>query len=140
STNGCCNTPKNELRDFDLNTPAGYVGLQEDQIQRNIAPAIRSPGHSFDPGAQLGSDSRGPRADIYGRNFDTYFTLSRDSPSLFALGFSSADILVNNSDGQGPGFHVFAPHVCLGQTGGCIGLQVNDGIDALALDRAFVPP
>lgn len=99
------------------------------RVQRNIDPAIRAPGDAFDPGAGV-PGGYGTRSDIYGKTFDTYFTLDRLSPSL--RGLSPADILVNNPDGAGPGFHPFAQFFTLG-------LQQEDQINSIALDRAFTP-
>jgi hypothetical protein len=120
------------LLDFDLNSQNGYVGgVPSSQVQRNIDPFITAPGDDFNPGAGV-RRNYGTRGDIYGQNFDTYITLHRGSPELAPLGASSADLLVGNRLGQGPGLHIFADHALLG-------LQAGDDIDALALDRLGSP-
>jgi hypothetical protein len=68
------------------------------------------------------------RGDIYGTNFDTYFSLDAASPGLG--GASPADVLVNNAGG--PGKHVFAVF-------NTEGLVPQDDIDAIALQRVGSP-
>jgi hypothetical protein len=116
-----------QLRDFVLNSGNGYYNANLANVQRNIDPTITSPGDVRNPGAGI-AGNYGVRGDVYGNNFDTYFTLDWASPTRAAAGDSAADILVNNPQGAGAGFHVFAPAASLG-------LNFDDQINSLALER-----
>jgi hypothetical protein len=121
-----------QLRDFVVQSQNGYYNANVNSVQRNVDPPVTYPGDNRNPGASV-AGNYGVRADVYGLNFDTYFTLDKASPSRAAAGVSAADILVNNVAGGGTGFHAFAGAATLG-------LNPNDQINTLAFSRPLNHP
>jgi hypothetical protein len=141
-----------QLGDFVLETQRGYY-TDEDfppgpgnmanaaTVQRNTDPMITNMTQTpFNPGGGVGTQPppagsiTASRGDIYGQNFDTYFTLDKASPTLGAKNFNSAEVFEENpapGAGAATGFHVFATNTQLG-------LNPGDDIEALTLSRVLM--